>query len=81
MKSKRDKDEKLKSQIEWAETLPDSEVQLMLLDGKSKTKCGCTVYNEALCPHGNMGALQLLFLQLTNEEIAELEKKREEKPK
>jgi hypothetical protein len=82
MKSRRkDYPESLKSQIEWAEKISTKEVTMMLLDGKSKTSCGCEVMGEAFCPHDNMGALQLLLLQYTNNELDELKSIAESKTK
>jgi len=78
MKSKRENvSSELREQIQWAETISDEEIMMMLLDGKSKTSCGCEVINEAVCPHNNMGVLQLLMLQLSDKEIDELKEKAE----
>lgn len=82
MKSKREKvSAKLRRQIEWAEGISDKDIHLMLLDGKSKTSCGCDVIGEDVCPHGNMGVLQLLLLQLSKRELDELKKAAEDEAK
>jgi hypothetical protein len=79
MKSKREKaTPELRKQISWAEGIPDEEVSLMLLDGKSKTSCGCDVIGDETCPHGNMGILHLLMLQFTEQEIEEMREKAKE---
>ncbi len=80
MKSRRnDYPANLNGQIEWAESISNKEVKMMLIDGKSKTNCGCEVIGSINCAHGNMGALQLLMLQLSQEEIDELKTKAESK--
>ncbi len=82
MKSKRDNaPSELREQIRWAEGVSDADVKMMLLDGKSKTSCGCDVINEECCPHGNMGALALLMLQLSKQELDELRTKAGKKTK
>lgn len=76
MKSKRRSiPEKWKDQVEWAEKISNEEIIMMLLDGKSKTSCGCEVIGENVCPHDNMGALQLLMLQLSEEELEDMKEK------
>lgn len=82
MKSKRKGyPDSLKEQIEWAEKISNKDIHLMLLDGKSRTSCGCEVIGEEICPHGNMGALQLLLLQLSKRELGELKKAAEDEAK
>ena len=82
MKSKRESaPSELREQIRWAEGVSDTDISMMLLDGKSRTSCGCDVIGEMVCPHGNMGALHLLMLQFTEPELDELRKKAEEEAK
>ena len=82
MKTKRENvSDDLREQVQWAEDIPDKEITMMLLDGKSKTSCGCEVIGEAVCPHDNMGALQLLMLQLSQPEVDELKTKAAEESK
>ena len=79
MKSKRKSVPKeLRQQIRWAEKIPEKDIAMMLLDGKSKTSCGCEVIGDEVCPHNNMGVLHLLMLQFTKEELEELKAKTEE---
>jgi len=82
LKTKRESvSSELKEQVEWAETIPDDEITMMLLDGKSKTTCGCDVIGDDVCPHDNMGALHLLMLQFTEAEMEEMKSKAEEESK
>lgn len=82
MKTRRkDYPKSLEEQIKWAEGISRTDIKMMLLDGKSKTSCGCEVIGSNVCPHDNMGALQLLLLQFSQKELDELKAKAEGKSK